>query len=73
MNLYEAMDMVRDQISAIDGRLSTLSYREINELLESLEVTTGLVEELLRWRLRVVKELVEQEAQEQDNQEEYNQ
>lgn len=59
MNLYEAMDMVRDQISAIDGRLSTLSYREINELLESLEVTTGLVEELLRWRLQVMKEHIE--------------
>lgn len=66
MNLYEAMDATRDVISALDGRLSTLSYRQINSLLASLPRPTGVTEQLLAWRLDVAKAAIEEDAKQED-------
>lgn len=56
MNLPQAMDIVRNQISAIDGKLSTMDAADAKAILEQLPNPTGLNEQLLVWRINILLE-----------------
>lgn len=56
MKLRDATEIVRDAFSEIDGRLSVLSGEETDALLEQLPNPTGLVEQVLVYRLELKKE-----------------